>query len=118
MRKRSVDGSTVSATPADRSRSAAAARAAPAVTEVLRPAAHMGEVHLGRIEVEIEMHVDVDVELAGKPEDAIDLPVRIRVGVRTGANHPPAPLERGDHQLLSPGIVQEPFLRENADLEI
>ena len=64
------------------------------------------------------MHVDIDVELARDREDAVDLPVRARIRVGRGADHAAAVAQRLDHQLVGAGIVQQPFLRKDADLDV
>ena len=83
-----------------------------------RALADVIEIHAVGGRAEIEMHVDVDVELARHLEDAVDLAVRIAVGIGRGADHAAAAVERLDHQLVGAGIVEQPLLRKDADLEI
>ena len=64
------------------------------------------------------MHVDVDVELTRHFEHAVYLPFRIGVGIGSGADDLAAALERLHHQLIGAGIVEQPFLREDADLDV
>ena len=51
-------------------------------------------------------------------EHAVDLAVRIAVGIGRGADHRAAALERRDHQLVGAGIVEQALLREDADLDV
>ena len=81
-------------------------------------AAHLVEMHPGRIEVEIEMKVDVEIEAARDIEDARDLRGRIGVGIGAAADDVGALLAGLDQQLLGAGIVGQAFLREHADLQV
>ena len=68
--------------------------------------------------IEVKMEVDIDVELPRQLENPIDLPARVRIRVGTAANHRgPAP-QRVYHQLIGAGIVEQPFLGEDANLQI
>src|SRR5262249_4179260 len=67
---------------------------------------------------EIEMHVDIDIEFARKLEYSSDLAGMVAVVIRRGADHLGA-LAKGFHQeLVRAGIVGEPFLGKDTDLEI
>ena len=81
-------------------------------------AAHLVEVHPAGIEIEVEVEVDVEVEAAGDGEDARDVLVRVRVGVGAAADQVGA-LGAGRHQqLLGARVVDQPLLREDADLQV
>ena len=83
-----------------------------------RAPADMIEVHAVGGRAEIEMHVDVDVVFARQLEDAVDLARRIGVDIGRAADHAAAAIERFDHQLVGAGIVEQPFLRKDADLKV
>ena len=70
------------------------------------------------IEREVEMQVEVGVELAGQREQPVDLAVRVAVGVGRAADDGGAAAQGRHHQLLGAGIVEQPFLREDAELEV
>ena len=88
------------------------------------PAVFLGEIAdqqgvelLGR-GAAVEMHVDVDVEFARHLEDAADLSRPVGVVVGRGADHGGAALERGHHQFVGAGIVEQTLLRHDADFEV
>jgi hypothetical protein len=75
-------------------------------------------MHPGGIEVEVEMEIDVDVEPLGDREDALGLPVGIGVEVGSAADQFGAALAGGHEELLGAGIVDQPLLRKDADLQV
>ena len=91
---------------------------APAPARSLRAATDLVEIHPRRIDVEIEMKVDIAVELPRNREDARDLPVRIAVGIGTAADEVCALFARRDEKLLGARIVEQSFLRKNADFDV
>ena len=126
-------GSTVTATPALASRSAAAFNSlrrqrrqfggvadgdAALIVAPLGLPADLVEMPPGRIEVEIEMQVDIDIELLREIEQLFDLRVRVGVHVGTAADQLGAVAQRRDQQFLGAGIVGQAFLRKHADREI
>ena len=66
----------------------------------------------------VDMHVDVGVVFPGQLEDPADLPGRVAVVARRGADDAGAVAQRRDHQRVGAGIVQQPFLRHHADLDV
>ena len=64
------------------------------------------------------MKVDVAVEPPRNREDTCDLPVRIAVGVGTAADEVGALFARRDEKLLAARIVEQSFLRKNADFDV
>ena len=76
------------------------------------------EIHPRRIDIEIEMKIDIAVELPRYREDTRDLAVRIAVGVGTAADEVGVLLARRDEKLLGAWIVEQAFLRKNADFDI
>src|SRR6516164_10614098 len=75
-------------------------------------------IHPRRIEIEIEMKVDIAVKPPCNCKDARDLSVWIDVGIGTAADEIGALLARLDQQFLGAWIVQQAFLRKNADLDV
>ena len=90
----------------------------PAVTEAFGQRADVIDVQRVGGLAEVEMHVDVDVIGAREGEHAVDLAVRIAVGIGRRADHPRAPLQRLHHEVVGARIVEQPFLREDADLDV
>ena len=64
------------------------------------------------------MKIDVAIEAPRDSEDARDLAMRIAVGIGTPADKVGALLAGRDQQLLGAGIVEQPFLRKHANLDI
>jgi len=91
---------------------------AAAISEALGQRAHVLEIERRRIGTEIEMHVYVDVEFAREFEHAVDLSVRIAVGIRCRADDAAAAPQGLDHQRIGARIVEQPFLRKDADLDV
>ena len=90
----------------------------PAPTGLVRLLADVLDVHAVGCLAEVEMHVDVDVELLRELEDAVDLASRVAVRVRRSPDHACAASQRLDHQLVGSRVVQQPLLREDAELEV
>ena len=68
----------------------------PAIREGSRLPADLINVHPRRVEIEIEMKVDVEIEAASDGKDAVDLAVRITVGVGTAPDQVGARCTGGD----------------------
>src|SRR5215813_11103596 len=79
---------------------------------------HLVETHPGGIEIEVKVKVNVEVEARGNREDLRDMAVRVGVGIGTAANQIGAVLAGCDQQLFSAGIIDQAFLRKDADLEV
>ena len=76
------------------------------------------QMHPGRIEIEIEMEVDIEIEFVGDRKNAGNLIAGLGVGIGTAADQigtVPAGL---DQELVGTGIVEQAFLREDANFEI
>ena len=89
-----------------------------AVAETVRQRADVVEVQRLGVGPEIQVHVDVDVELPRHLEDAVDLAVGVAVRIRRRADHRAALSERLDHELVGARVVEQPFLRKDADLDV
>ena len=90
----------------------------PAAAILLGQLADEVNIHvLGRI-ADIEMNVDVDIEFASELEDPPDLAGMIGVIARRAADRLGAALQCRDQQLVGAGIIGQPVLRENADLDV
>ncbi len=126
-------GSTVTATPAPASRlrdldlslgrdggelGGVTDGDAAAVAVGVGRAAHFVQMHPAGIEIEVEVEVDVEVEAAGDGEDARDVLVGVRVGVGAAADQIGAPGAGRHQQLLRARVVDQPLLREDADLQV
>ena len=90
----------------------------PLVPEPFGEPADVVDVQLVVVGAEVEVHVDVHVELARHLEHPVNLPLRVGVRVGGGTDHPAPPLQTLHHELVGAGVVEQPFLREHADLEI
>ena len=62
--------------------------------------------------------MDVDVELASELENAPDLTCWIGVVARSAPDHGGAAFQAFYQQLIGSGIIGEPFLRKDADLDV
>src|SRR6202161_2063918 len=75
-------------------------------------------MHPRRGDVEIEMKIDIAVEAPRHREDARNLPMRVAVGIGTAADELCTLLARRDEKLLGARIVEQSFLRKNADFDV
>src|SRR6516162_8125567 len=89
-----------------------------ATLELLRKLAHEVDVHGIGGRTNVEMDIDVDVELASELENAPDLTCRIGIVARSAPDHGGAAFQAFYQQLIGPGIIGEPFLRKDADLDV
>src|SRR6266404_1263397 len=80
--------------------------------------ANLVEVPPGRIEIEIEMKIDIDIEGLREIEQLLDLRRGIGVHIGAAADQIAAVAQRRDQQLFSTGIVGQPFLWKDTDLQI
>ena len=88
---------------------------AAAVAGELGLAHHFVEVHPAGVEIKVEMEVDGQVKAASDGEDTRDMLDRLGVGVWTAADQVGAGLTRLHQQRFRPRIVEQAFLREDAD---
>src|SRR5262249_41709874 len=86
--------------------------------ESLRELTHQVDVHGIGGRSNVEMDVDVDVELASELENAPDLTWLIGIVARSAPDHGGAAFQAVYHQLIGSGIIGEPFLRKDADLDV
>src|SRR5258708_21952120 len=89
-----------------------------ATLELLRKLPHQVDVHGIGGRANVEMDVDVDVELASELENAPDLTRLIAIVARSAPDHGGAAFQAFDQQLIGSGIIGEPFLRKDADLDV
>src|SRR5206468_10158497 len=89
-----------------------------ATLELLRKLAHQMDVHGIGGRANVEMDVDVDVELASELENAPDLTCLIGIVARSAPDHGGAAFQAFYQQLIGSGIIGEPFLRKDADLDV
>jgi hypothetical protein len=89
-----------------------------ATIELLRELAHQVDVHGIGGRANVEMDVDVDIELASELENAPDLTCLIAIVARSAPDHGGAAVQAFDQQLIGSGIIGEPFLWKNADLDV
>jgi hypothetical protein len=64
------------------------------------------------------MHVDVGIVFACKFENALDLAGAVRVVAGRAADHPGAALHGLDQQFVGARVIDQPFLREHAHLDV
>src|SRR5260370_19919994 len=89
-----------------------------ATRELLRKLPHQVDVHGIGGRANVEMDVDVDVELASELENAPDLTCLIGIVARSAPDHGGAAFQAFYQQLIGSGIIGEPFLRKDADLDV
>src|SRR5690606_31784027 len=85
---------------------------------IFRLPADFVKIHTRRVEVEIQMEVDIDVIMPGEFENASDLALWIIIRVWAAANDIGTSLQRLDKKLIGSRIIEQSFLRENANLEV
>src|SRR3954470_23722811 len=90
----------------------------PPIAEGFRLSANLAEIHAGGVKIEIEMKIDVEIEATRDIKDTRDLTMRVAVGVGASADQVRAGIARRDEQFLGAWIVEQPFLRKHADLQI
>src|SRR5262245_65712862 len=89
-----------------------------ATLELIRKLTHQVNVHGIGGRANVEMDVDVDVELASEFENTPDLTCLIGIVARSAADHGGAAFQALDQQLIGSGIIGEPFLRKDTDLDV
>src|SRR5919108_1751909 len=89
-----------------------------AALELIRELAHQVDVHGVGGRANVEMDIDIDVELASELEDAPDLTWLIAIVARSAPDHGGAAFQSFDQQLIGSGIIGEPFLRKDTDLDV
>ena len=90
----------------------------PAIAEALGQVTDLIEIEIVRALAEVEVHVDIDIELAGEREHAVDLPGGVAVGIGRGTDDTGSAFQRLHHELVGARVVEQPLLREDANLEV
>src|SRR5689334_10137202 len=83
-----------------------------------RVPAHFVKMHPGRIDIEIEVKIDIEIEVARDPENAPDMCLWLRIGVRATADQIGAGATGFDQKLVRSRIVEQALLRKDANLKV
>ena len=90
----------------------------PAAAVLLGQIADEGHVEFVRPVADIEMEVDIGVVLMRQLEDAADLALMVGIVARRAADRLGAAFQPFDQQFLDAGVIGQPVLRKDADLDV